>query len=40
MEEQAVKIPDEMLEGEVLWQEGLGEGQLAAKGFAMIKKRD
>lgn len=40
MEEQDVKIPNEMLEGEILWQEGLEEGCLAAKGFAMIKKRD
>lgn len=40
MEEQAVEIPEEMLRGKILWQEGLEEGHLAAKGFAMIKKRD
>ncbi len=31
MEEETVPLPEELLGGENLWQEGLKEGQLAAK---------
>ena len=40
MEEEIVTLPEELLGGEILWQEGLKEGQLAAKGFALIRARD
>ena len=40
MEEENVPLPEELLGGEILWQEGLKEGQLAAKGFALIKTRE
>ena len=40
MEEENVPLPEKLLGGEVLWQEGLKEGQLAAKGFALIRTRD
>lgn len=40
MEEETVPLPEELLGGENLWQEGLKEGQLAAKGFALIRTRD
>ena len=40
MEEKNVPLPEELLGGEILWQEGLKEGQLAAKGFALIRARD
>ena len=40
MEEENVPLPEELLRGEILWQEGLKEGQLAAKGFALIRARD
>ena len=40
MEEKIVTLPEELLGGEILWQEGLKEGQLAAKGFALIRARD
>ena len=40
MEEEYVPLPEELPGGEILWQEGLKEGQLAAKGFALIRARD
>ena len=40
MEEENVPLPEELPGGEILWQEGLKEGQLAAKGFALIRARD
>ena len=40
MEESSAQLPEELLRGEILWQEGLKEGQLAAKGFALIRTRD
>lgn len=40
MEEENVPLPEELLGGEILCQEGLKEGQLAAKGFALIRTRD
>ena len=40
MEEENVPLPEELLGGEILWQEGLKEGQLAAKGFALIRARN
>ena len=40
MEEENVPLPEELLGGEILCQEGLKEGQLAAKGFALIRARD
>ena len=40
MEEENVPLPEELLRGEILWQEGLKEGQLAAKGFALIRAKD
>ena len=40
MEEENVPLPEELPGGEILWQEGLKEGQLAAKGYALIRARD
>ena len=40
MEVENVPLPEELLGGEILWQEGLKEGQLVAKGFALIRARD
>ena len=40
MEERAVELLPEWLEGEILWQEGLTENRLQGRGFVIIKGRD
>ena len=40
MEQENVPLPEELLRGEILWQEGFKEEYLEAKGFALIRTRD